>query len=79
MTAGNTHSCIGAAKATHTTICTSIESKERQHMNVESMTHSLVLFIVNFEENRIRVRFSQLTDLIKWQLLVNKFHHNVPD
>lgn len=59
-----TYSCIGAAEATQMALRSSVEFEERQHMNVETVTHGFELFIVNFQENRIWIQFSQLTDLI---------------
>lgn len=59
----NTYSCNGAAEAAQPALSPSVESEEGQDMYAETMAHFLQLFIIDFENNRIFVQFSQLTDL----------------
>lgn len=44
-----------AAEAADFTLCSSVELKERKHMNVEAMAHCSQLFLIHFEKHHIWV------------------------
>lgn len=59
--------CISAAEAASSPLFTSVQSEEGKHSDVEGITHLLVIFIVDLEEKGIRVQFSKLAYLFKYQ------------
>lgn len=72
--------CISAAEATSFTLCTSIESKEGQHRDIEGTAHFLVIFIVYLEEQSIRIHFSKLADLLRIrQFVINGYIYRLKE
>jgi len=58
-----TYSCIGAAEATKAAIGSPIKPKEGKNMNIQAVTHGLVLLIVYLEEHNIWVHLCKLANL----------------
>lgn len=58
-----TYSCIGAAEATKATVSSPVKPKKGENVNMQAITHGLVLLIVYLEEESIWVHLRKLANL----------------
>lgn len=54
---------IGAAEATHASMCASVESKEGKNVNIQAVTHGFVVFVVDLKEADVRICLCKLAYL----------------